>query len=338
MWAPVGRGRARPDPALVIAGRPANHGRVPRRVWGGRGLAIGGLAFALMTGGVARAQPSATLERFRPAPTPEGAFHLASPRDLGHLGWGASLHLSYANDPLVLEGAGAQVHRVVAHAVRATAQGSLGLWERLVVAVALPVELAQTGDAELGRLGSVEADGSGMGDIVLLARGRLLGDDAAPFALAAQLALSLPTAGDQQLRGDDFLAFHGELVAELRLEHARLGAQIGARVREDVGGELGARADDELTFVAGFAAPLWRGAPGLLELHGQVAGATAVGDLFGEAGTPVEALGGLRLEWALASGRMRLDAAAGAGLSGGVGSPDARAVLGFAYLAEGAAR
>ena len=52
--------------------------------------------------GTARAQPAATLDRYRPAPLPEDGFALSGAHVSPHLALSAQLHLEYANDPLVL--------------------------------------------------------------------------------------------------------------------------------------------------------------------------------------------------------------------------------------------
>nr|MCU0673596.1 hypothetical protein [Myxococcota bacterium] len=86
---------------------------------------------------VSLAQRSATLNRFRASETVEDDFAISRPTDLGHLRYGAMLHLDYSNDPLVWEDdlgeRDSEAFRIVEHQLDLTLGLSLGLFDRIVI-------------------------------------------------------------------------------------------------------------------------------------------------------------------------------------------------------------
>jgi outer membrane protein OmpA-like peptidoglycan-associated protein len=299
-----------------------------------------GVVVALALPSLGLAQRSATLNRFRASETVEDDFHLSRPTDLGHLRYGAMLHLDYANDPLIWETdlgeRDSEAHRLVEHQLDLTLGLSVGLFDRVVVFAGVPVSLVMNGDpeSELQSAGiTASADGAGLGDVYLGARARLYGESGEPFALGLQLTATLPTAGDQRFRGDDFLSFAPELLAEVRPGGgARVVLNVGARVRKNADDEAtNITFGDELTFGLGFALPVFV-APAddrtHVDVHAQIYGSTAFADAFGRESTPLEGTVGAKLFHA--SGVVA-GLAGGMGFTRGLGSPDARVIAMLGY-------
>ncbi|MBX3246287.1 MAG: OmpA family protein [Myxococcales bacterium] len=299
------------------------------------------LALCALTTTTAWAQDAATLSRFRASPTPEDDFHLSRPTDLGHLRYGVQLHADYANDPLVWLPSMGPSSRIVAHQLNLNLGFSLGLFDRVVVFAGLPVTPLMSGDSDedLAARGLVSPDGAGLGNAYLGARVRLFGERDDAFALGLQLIGTFPTAGgDQRFRGEDFLTFRPELLAEIRPgAGARIVLNAGAIVRRNAqttGSNL--VFSDELTFGLGFAVPIFTAADDPrthLDLHAQIYGSTAFNDFFGRDQTALEATGGLKFfhQTGVVAGL-----AAGPGITRGFGSPDVRviAMLGYARPTE----
>lgn len=270
------------------------------------------------------------LNQFRASVTPDDAFGISRPDDLGHLRLGAQLHLDYANDPLVYEAAlgleDSESARVVEHQLTATLGLSLGLLDRFVVFAGLPVHLVMTGDDVLPP-GAAPAPGGGLGDARLGARARLLGEPDDLFGLALQATLTLPSKSDAY-QGDDFLSFHPEVLAELRPGLLRLTANLGVRVRQNATYVGNVEIGDELTFGVGLTAPLYGDfrdpATLRLDLHAQLYGSSSFSNFFGREETPLEAIAGFKVHHP--SGVV-FGAAGGAGITRGFGSPDGRAIL-----------
>ncbi|MCC7539456.1 MAG: OmpA family protein [Deltaproteobacteria bacterium] len=273
---------------------------------------------------VARAD-AFTLDQYRPAETATDGFAISRPDDQGHMRIGAWLHLEYANDPLVVEtqagDADTEDGSIVEHQAVLHLGGALGLVDRLVVFVTLPINVVMEGDDIMGQ---PAADGASLGDLSIGARVRLLGAPRESFALGLQLALSAPlasaAASDSSFSGDDSITARPELLAEVRAGRFRLTANLGARFR----GEQQLQAvtiGQELTWGVGATIGL---ADRLLDAHLEAYGATTFDGFGDRATTPAELLAGLKL---YPTRGLVVGLAGGAGLSRGAGSPDARVIL-----------
>ncbi len=274
-----------------------------------------------------------TLERFVPGENPDDAFHLSRPQTPGHLRFGAQLHLSYANDPLVYEqrlgDPDSERAAVVSDQLVGTLGLSLGLGNHFAVFAGVPITAwMRSGDGRWPA--SIPgADGTGLGDAYLGARLVLL--DGAAGALALQLAATLPTSAipdEATYRGEVGPTLTPALLGELRLGALRLGLDLGLLVREDTVGSgannLAFR--DELQGTFGIAYRLWQQEDDprtRLALHLQMHGRSSLSAFGARGETPLEALLGLRYAEA---GGLRFGLGGGLGLARGVGSPDARVV------------
>ncbi len=291
-------------------------------------FALVGCCWALSAAGV-RAD-GFTLDRYSASETLDDGFYLSRPLDDGHLRFGFVLHLDYANDPLVYESrlgdADSESISVVSDQLAARLNLTAGLWERLVVFAGLDMNLVMQGDSFEdtvleGR--SEKADGTGLGDGRIGLRVRMVGDERSTAALGAQLTLLLPlaeaAASGQSYSGEDSVVVLPELLGELHAGPVNLVANLGAEVwrRASTGSQTVA---DTLKFGLGASLPLYQE---LLWAHGEIYGSTFFDDVFGRESTPLDWLVGLRYRLLpnLVAGL-----AGGAGLSRGIGSPDARLV------------
>ncbi|MBZ0116605.1 MAG: OmpA family protein [Sandaracinaceae bacterium] len=290
----------------------------------------------------AAAAQSVSLNRYRAAETPEDDFQLSRPTDLGHLRVGVQLQLDYAFNPLVYEtrlgDPSSERFAVIEHELTGTLGLSLGLWDRLVLFAGLPVVLAMQGadPATAAMARTPPADGPGLADMVLGARGRLLGEAGDVGALAVQATLGVPTGSyeAQTYRSEDHVTFTGELIGELRpVPDLRITMDVGLRVREEDAGQSANLAfGHELTYALGVGLSVWHDPMDRrthFDLSGQLFGDTALAHADRREGTALEALIGARLFHA--SGLVA-GVGGGLGLHRGFGSPDLRLVATVAWM------
>ncbi|HJL15427.1 MAG TPA: OmpA family protein [Sandaracinaceae bacterium LLY-WYZ-13_1] len=323
---------------------PTDRPRGPVRL---AALAALGLLTLAGPAGAGAQQPAIDLDRYGASETPEDDFHLSRPTDLGHLRFGAQLHVDYGLNPLVVErtlgDASSEERSAVEHQLVGTVGLSFGLFDRLVVFGGLPVVLVNDGagaDA-LAPYGVAPAGGAGLGNAYAGARVRLLGEDDDVGALAVQAAFAFPTAGvpeDSVYRGEADVSFSPELVAELRPGlGARVVLDVGATVRvEGEAASTNLANRHALTFGLGFAMPVWTDADPRthLDVHAQIYGSTSFAEPFSREGTPLEATAGAKLFHA--SGLV-FGLAGGPGLSRGIGTPDLRLVGSVGWMIPEAA-
>jgi uncharacterized repeat protein (TIGR01451 family) len=218
------------------------------------------LAALLLAGGAVTAQAQVTpppslpagfaAQLFEPAPAGDRFFTMAGASAPGHLAPAAGLVLSWANDPLVLYQGNTPVPggRMVKQQVWGWAVGSLGLGDRALVDVALPVVLHQSGSQPFTDLSRVSA--SGLGDLRL--GGRYLITSGAPFDLAVGLSIWLPTGAKEAFASDGGVRVEPKLIGSFRDGPMEYGAELGVLYREQkeiVITELGTA----LSFAAGAA-------------------------------------------------------------------------------------
>ncbi len=302
---------------------------LPRRRW------IAGLFCLATWTPAASAQQSATLNRFSASALPTDDFQVDRPSAPGHGIFGAVLHLDSGHSPLVFRGSEGegpeQEVRVVSHQLMANAGLSIGLFDRLAIFAGLPVTLWMDGeeDPTIGSTPLAAHDGAGLGDAYIGVRARLLGGPDDLAALAIQATLSAPTAGDdQRFRGEEGVSLVPEALVSVRPGlGSRITANLGARVRGQVRDAASNLAfGNEFNYAVGFALPVWRPEPQAhLDLHAQAFGSTTFEDLEG---TPLEAVGGAKL---FTPGGLIFGAAAGAGITRGLGSPIVRGILMLGY-------
>ena len=273
---------------------------------------------------------STTLDAFSPSQTWRDGFATSSAQAQGHMRFGAQLYLDYANDPLVYESdagdASTESRRVVEHHLVGHFGLNLGIHDRLVIYLGLPVSLAMSGDSTAG-LGVPEADGTSLGDGYLGARARLYGTTDDVFMLALQATMTVPladlTSSAQAYSGDASMTFHPSVIAQVNVGKARLVANVGVRIRANQR-FLNVLIGDQLTYGLGALVAVREDLDAIVELHG----ASTMQQFFHRDETPLELLMGIK--YRNASG-FYTGFAMGPGLVRGFGSPDLRLVLTVGY-------
>jgi outer membrane protein OmpA-like peptidoglycan-associated protein len=293
-------------------------------VWGLALIASG----SFFTSSPAHAEPSAAVNRFAPAAHPRDGFSLSRGEVGGHLGWSASLHIDYANDPLVYErnvgDSDSEGVALVSNLVTSHFAGTFGLFEIIELAIDVPLHLVMDGE-ELGN--QPTATGFGAGDLRLAAMFAVHRSEAASVGISAAVSLGTGEGGDGRpgVAGDSGATFAPALHATLNLSTMfALMLEAGARWRNDTE-FAGTRFTDVLLFGGGLEAKL---VPELLRAYLEVRGESPLNDVGDRSTTPVLALLGGKL--ALPIG-LTLGAAGGMGITRGYGSPDARALFSVAY-------
>lgn len=295
------------------------------------------LATVALAAPPAAAQEAVTLDQYRPAPLGDDGFAVSRPSDLGHLRGGVRLDFDYAMNPLVYEedvgDASTEVGAVVRDHLVLQLAGTLGLFDRLVLWIGLPVNLFMTGHRYEGL---PEPDGTRPGDPYFGMRVRIWGEPGDLFGFGVQASVSAPIAH----AADDDIWFSGEqnfagaatLLAELRWRYVVVAANAGARFRQpsDV---TTTEVGQEFVWGLGFTFPIL---PGTLAAYLETYGATTFAIFGAREATPVELLAGVRV-WE--GHGLSVSAAAGAGVVRGYGAPDVRGVVSMSWTLpeEGAA-
>jgi len=189
-------------------------------------------------------------------------------------------------------------------------------WHRVRLGIDLPVILRSVGDLTGGE--------SGLGDLALDVKGRLLDGRRRPVGLALAGRLTTPTATTDAALGSDGLGWALDGIADTRLGPVLLALNLGTVGVPEV--ELGNLTWDDHASARFGASYAFHDRAGL----GAELAAHAAWKDFGNADAmPAEALLG---GWFRPlGGDVVLRLAGGSGLTGGVGAPKARVMLALAY-------
>ena len=279
---------------------------------------------------VAEAQ-SLRLDRFRSAERPDDAFSVRRLGTFGHLRFSANAVADYARNALIVKrspSSSDELQSIVAHELTLKVDLSLALYDRWIVLAgfdAVPLLKGPALEPGLGSINATKADGAGFGDLSLGARARLLGQQHDLFALGLQTAAIFPTAGRaQSYRGESHVAIRPELIAELRTKPVRVTANAGVTARKKVQA-VDRQLGSELVYGVAVAVPLHA----RLELLGELTGAFDLNHFGAQTSTGVEWLLGAK---ANTQRGVYFSAAGGTGMTHGVGTPDARALVQLGYL------
>ncbi len=302
-----------------------------------RAAALGGL-FVVST---VHAEPTRNigLTVFDPTPaTTTGALFQVQSADVGESGdYAASVLATYASKPLVLT-TDTGVMNVVRHHTKLGVGGAYAFGGRFEAGLRIPLYL-QSGDAvPAGETGVQPAEGAALGDVALSLKTRLVGDPTMKTRAGAALTLTLPTAslaGDEQFAGTRLptvrllglatidatsqLAFHVNGGAVLRETSQFANVEQGSGLTWGVGMSL--RAVEKVFIdVQAFGDVLPSGD------HDRPTATNVMGEA--KLLTTLEGLVGAHMQYSQA---MSFGIAAGRGLTAGLGEPEWRAVISFAY-------
>jgi outer membrane protein OmpA-like peptidoglycan-associated protein len=310
-----------------------------------RPLAAAAVALSVGAGGALAQASDVPGERLRPATTAAGVIDVESGAVTPHLGWNATLWGAYALDPLVVYQGSERLGAFVGHRVGSDVVFSLGLFDWIELAADLPVIVYQASDPS--RLGDTAPAISafGLGDVRLAPKVRLLRAREQLVDLAIIPALSAPTGApaSESFTGEGQFTFLPEVAVSRRFDDGVLAGLVVAgnalsRIRPEEKELLGTPFGHELVGRLGVG----------YRLHERLDIPLRI-DVSGSLGTPLLApfssgdVTGSELMAALTADVLRLPAASGAGdglvvqafggggvgLSGGAGTPAARAFIGL---------
>lgn len=288
-----------------------------------RTLAASAALAALCSVAPAAAQTATALDRLEPAPPGDEFISIPSPFVPGAGRVSGALRLSYSDAPFVLrrdDGSGPEVVReVVSTQAIMHAQVAVEIAERLKLDLNIPAILTQGSQ-------KTSADGSeypppdpsprALNDIRAGARAELLRQRGLAPAAALAFSIWLPTGDETSYTGAPSLRYSPMVVAGAAYPRLVWSAAFGGRFQDTRDSLLGS----ELLFGAGVAARL-----GPVQVGPELFGSTVA-----DGEVKVFSAEKTSIEWLLAArGTLRgftLGAAAGTGLTRGIGSPELRLV------------
>lgn len=303
-------------------------------------------ATTLLNVGNAHAQTSVPLGEFsanRFSPSVGGSSYLSvdSARVIGHWNPTVALYADYAHRPFVIYDAecadddatnctlGSQEVALVDYALTLHVLGSISLWDRVMIGVDLPVAYSRTEGFDFERggepLGFGGSSGFALSDVRFSVKGRIYGLGEGP-AFAAVAYATIPTGqatADGRFMGDNGPIVGGHFVAEFVQSGFRVALNFGGLYRKPVtlfSTEVGS----EMTYsmAAGYDVTT------LVNVFGEVQGASTFSSNLDE--NPLEARVGARLR----QGDFVIGLGVGAGLISGVGVPQVRGGLEFAWAPD----
>jgi outer membrane protein OmpA-like peptidoglycan-associated protein len=304
---------------------------------------------SLTTFGTAHAQNDASFspQLFHPAPGPEKFVDVESAVPLPHKGWAVGLFFNYARNELSFSGfdtttmmANGARADVIAHAIGADLWAAYGLFDRLQLALALPMTVYQTGSSFHDAGGAFfPAPGAfALGDPRIYLKGRLYGHDKG-FQISLSHWLSIPVGNDTDFGGEKhFSGFSGEprVLVGWEARRWRVGAYVGFLWRAHTSNLFSTVVGQQMTYGGAVAFDLIpRRLTAIAELYGHSNSlnsfSSAVGKIKDIDDSPLELDIAVR---ARAYRELSVTLGAGYGVAPGIGSPEPRVYLGFVYARD----
>ncbi len=271
-----------------------------------------------------------SLDRFEPAERGSEWFVLES-LDLRGDSWlAAGVVGDWARKPLVLyRPDGAESRAVVSDQVFLHAGVSLISFDRLRLALSVPIALYQGGDPGIAEGVTYRSPSqASLGDVRLGADARLLGVYGRPFTLAAGVQVHLPTGRRDDYTGDGKVRVTPRVQGAGDLGPVTYAARLAFQYRGLDGDDAGAVLGSELQFAAAVGLRL---ADRRLVVGPEVYGGTVVSDsdaFLDKRSTPVELIVGAHY---LFADQVRAGLGLGPGLSRALGTPQLRVLASLEY-------
>jgi len=290
---------------------------------------LGALALA-SPASPASAQRGIDIDRLTPALDGEGFIGIQATVTPGPGLWNVGLFTTWITDPLVLrdeDDSSIELADIVDHRVTGDFQMQVGLGGRFAFGLHVPLLLYQ--DAHGTRLGDSlgEMAATGLGDPRLGLRWRFVGEDSRVQrernegpGVALEAAFTLPIGDERALVSEHGVTTELRTTADFHVLGAGVGATLGWRHRFDPRDLLDVRFRDELELGGALKLPIpvTRDFYGIVEFRSLI----DTGSPFDGATTVVEGDFALRLR----RDDLTVTAGVGRGLTGGVGSPEFRAL------------
>ncbi len=265
------------------------------------------------------------LDRFEPAERGSEWFAEDSLDLRGHLRPAVGVTGDWGYGPLVVhEASGAEKLPLVDHQLFVHLGAAMNLWDRVRVAMNVPVAVFERG-ADASVNGSVYGapSGAAAGDVRLAADVRLFGAYRAPIEGALGVRVWLPSGSRAGYASDGMTRFGMHLSVAGELEGAFVyAAHVGFDDRPEDATFDAVQLGSTLDFGASAGV---RALDGRLVVGPEFWGSSLVqhGEAFTKLATPIEALLGAHMSF----GDVRVGAGFGAGLSEGLGAPRLRGLV-----------
>ncbi|WP_043401602.1 OmpA family protein, partial [Archangium violaceum] len=271
---------------------------------------------------------SIDVQRYKPGPGATDILGVHGARVDGHLGWHLAASVNYASNPLGFLDPRQDdfIYSIVANQVTADLMGSISLWDRFELGVALPItyQSSESG-ASVTPAFQNGVSGAGLGDLRLVPKAHLL--NAGGFDLGVVVPVLLPSAGGNGFRGGAGVSARPQLVGEWgNGEGLRLVANLGANLQPEQQ-VRNLRTGTELMFAVGAQVPLTE----KLAVRANLAGAFGLNDQDME-GRPLELLAAVQYRF---SPGLAAHVGGGPGLTRGYGTPGFRLFAGLDWTQPG---
>ncbi|SEU22298.1 Ig-like domain-containing protein [Stigmatella erecta] len=317
--------------ALLLLALPLLRRRSFRGLVGMGGLLSVLAAVFIPAPAMAQDSQGIDVQQYKPGPGSKDVLGLHSAQIAPHLGWNLGLSINYARNPLnfLRPSTDEFIYNLVRHQYTLDLMGSISLFDRLELGVAVPLTLQkeQSSDSFSPLLGEA-IDTTGLGDLRLVPKLRLLSTDGG-LHLAVVVPVILPTSGGNEFRGRGAVAAFPRLVGEWSSDE-------GTRIIANAGVNLQSRetfrnlsVGNEFAYGAGVEVP-FHISDHKLAAEATIAGALGLKDADTEE-RPLEVLGALKYFF---SEQLTAHVGAGPGLTRGYGTPGFRILAGVNWTAK----
>jgi len=237
----------------------------------------------------------------------------------------ASLTFYTERESLKFDYGAAEPELLVDHMTLMDLNIGVGLWDFLQLEMALPIALQMESGPDTQAIAPI-TEGAGIGDLVLRLRGSILRNRLGGFGIGATLGASFPSGDGDKFRGDEGVNVLVNTIFDYVTSRVLLSFNTGMRLRTVSSAFLTQEFGSELTYGLGIDVAVW---PGRIQLAGEFFGHTPLSDPFASTdSTSLEFLAGPKV-WIVEG--LALQAAVGAGLVQGYGTPDFRFVTGLTW-------
>lgn len=280
---------------------------------------ISGLTLVLALIGSETSAQEYNAQTFTPAAGPNAAFSVEYGRTLPHLQLAGGVLLNYTSRSVVEVFEDGNESTVVDQQLATHVLAAIGLTEWAEIGLNIPLYLVN----DVVWNGETR-DGFAMGDISFRPKVSFFNDEDSRVGLALLVDLTIPSGSADRFVGSGSVTATPRLAVDVKLANLTLAANVGALLQSS----RSIRETELGTQLVWGASAEYSSLGGLILVAGELTGRTDFNDVFGEQVTPVEGLAGAKL---VTTPGVVVTIAAGAGIAGGVGAPEFRALLGVGY-------
>lgn len=173
-------------------------------------------------------------QQLRPWGDPQGMFQTQSGSTLGQWDYALGLLFNYANNTMVVSGAGNRSQSIIGHQIAADLNASVGLLDWLDVALVMPVTLYQVGRipnhpafSELERGENIS--GFALSDMKLAVKIRALREDRHGISMSFMGYVGFPTGRSDIFNGEDSFQGGGSIFISRTMDSVGFAVNAGYR-------------------------------------------------------------------------------------------------------------